>query len=156
MNRQGAELLKKFVKRISGAELPIVKSGNAVRKNDVVIGLGDTSSLTEDGFRLKEDNGKLFISSGGDKGALYGVVSLLEDNLGVNYYGDNEYSFQPSKPIVLSDGKRPLRKSCVPLSSEPELRAFRPGLQGIHAIRRTGRRVCRRLLGTHHEQAFAE
>lgn len=50
VNRQGAELLKKFVKRISGAELPIVKSGNAVRKNDVVIGLGDTSSLTEDGF----------------------------------------------------------------------------------------------------------
>ena len=130
VNRQGAELLKKFVKRISGAELPIVKSGNAVRKNDVVIGLGDTSSLTEDGFRLKEDNGKLFISSGGDKGALYGVVSLLEDNLGVNYYGDNEYSFQPSKTIVLTGIDRyenpafRYRQSQSYALSDPDYRAF--------------------------------
>ena len=130
VNRQGAELLKKFVKRISGAELPIVKSGNAVRKNDVVIGLGDTSSLTEDGFRLKEDNGKLFISSGGDKGALYGVVSLLEDNLGVNYYGDNEYSYQPSKTIVLTGIDRyenpafRYRQSQSYALSDPDYRAF--------------------------------
>lgn len=44
VNRQGAELLKKFVKRISGAELPIVNSGSAIRKNDVVIGRGHCST----------------------------------------------------------------------------------------------------------------
>lgn len=130
VNRQGAELLKKFVKRISGAELPIVNSGSAIRKNDVVIGRGDASSLTEDGFRLKEDNGRLLISSGGDKGALYGVVSLLEDNFGVNYYGDNEYSFQPSKTIVLKGIDRyenpafRYRQSQSYALSDPDYRAF--------------------------------
>lgn len=130
VNRQGAELLQKFVKRISGAELPIVDAGTALRKNDVVIGNGDTSGLTEDGFRLRETDNRLYISSGGDKGALYGVVGLLEGNLGVNYYGDHEYSYTPMETIVFdgidrfeNPAFRYRQSQCYALS-DPDYRAW--------------------------------
>lgn len=84
VNRQAATLLQDFIQRISGAQLPIVDQQS--RKGDVVIGQGRTEGLTEDGFRLESHEGKLFISSGGDKGSIYGVVTLLENYLGVAYY----------------------------------------------------------------------
>ena len=84
VNRQAAALLQDFIQRISGAQLPIVDQQS--RKGDVVIGQGRTEGLTEDGFRLESREGKLFISSGGDKGSIYGVVTLLENYLGVAYY----------------------------------------------------------------------
>ncbi len=84
VNRQAAALLQDFIQRISGAQLSIVDQQS--RKGDVVIGQGHTEGLTEDGFRLESREGKLFISSGGDKGSIYGVVTLLENYLGVAYY----------------------------------------------------------------------
>ena len=73
VDKQAAELLQDFVQRISGAKLPIVSGKSA--KGDVVIGQGSTEGLAEDGFRLATRDGRLYISSGGDKGALYGVVT---------------------------------------------------------------------------------
>ena len=43
-----------------------------------------SEKLTEDGFLLSTSDGYLRIVSGGDKGAIYGVVTLLEQQLGVN------------------------------------------------------------------------
>ena len=84
INSKAATLLQDFVGRISGAQLPIIKG--APRNGDVAIGYGNTNALTEDGFRLESHRGILYISSGGDNGALYGVVTLLENYLGVAYY----------------------------------------------------------------------
>ena len=61
VDKQAAELLQDFVKRISGATLPIV-SGKS-KRGDVVIGEGSTDGLTEDGFRLASADGRLLISS---------------------------------------------------------------------------------------------
>lgn len=81
-----AKLLQDFVYRISGAELQIVNGQDLKKlpsKNDIVIGNNLTNkdfvsdSITEDGFRLCTKDGRLRIISGGDKGSIYGVVTLL-------------------------------------------------------------------------------
>lgn len=105
VDREAAELLQDFINRISGVILPVTSSDKP-RKGDVVIGKGNISQLTEDGFRLQTANGILYISSGGDKGNIYGVVTLLEDYLGVSYYGSNEYTLNPQFTIILPEINR--------------------------------------------------
>lgn len=105
VDNQAAELLQDFIQRISGVKTDIVKTNN-IRKGDIVIGKGDVNGLTEDGFRLQTNNGIIYISSGGDKGSIYGVVTLLEDYLGVSYYGANEYTLTPSRTIVIPELNR--------------------------------------------------
>ncbi|MDB9154393.1 hypothetical protein PN628_23290 [Parabacteroides distasonis] len=76
VNEQAATLLQDFVKRISQATLPIVTDTKA-RSGDILIG-GKQASVGEDVFLLKTTaNEQLQISSGGDKGAIYGVVTLF-------------------------------------------------------------------------------
>ena len=87
VNEQAATLLQDFVKRISQATLPIVADTKA-RSGDILIG-GKQASAGEDGFLLKTTaNEQLQISSGGDKGAIYGVVSLLEQYMSVSYFAN--------------------------------------------------------------------
>lgn len=99
---QAAALLQDFIHRISGVTLP-VDPIDKPRKGDIVIGRGDTSGLTEDGFRLQTDKGSLYISSGGDKGSIYGVVTLLENYFGVSYYGANEYDLTPQQTLNIPE-----------------------------------------------------
>lgn len=101
-DRQAAELLQEFVNRISGVTIPVVVSDKP-QKGDIVIGKRDISGLTEDGFCLQTDKGTLYISGGSDKGSIYGVVTLLEDYLGVSYFGANEYTIKPQSTIILPD-----------------------------------------------------
>lgn len=105
-----AALLRDFVCRISGAELPVVDGrtlAKAPRKGDILIGNGlsnaslATGELREDGFLLSTGDGLLRIVSGGDKGSIYGVVTLLERYMGVQYWGEREYSLTPSREIRL-------------------------------------------------------
>ncbi len=105
VNRSAANLLQDFVCRISGATMPVVKKGTP-QKGDVVIGCEDTVGLTEDGFRLKTVGGTVCISSGGDKGNIYGVVTLLEDYLGVRYYGANAYTLEKRRTVTVPNMDR--------------------------------------------------
>lgn len=103
VDMKAANLLQDFVKKISGAKLPIVYQDYSIRNNDIIIGSGDLDkkNLKEDGFRIKTDSNKLHILSGGGSGSVYAVVSLLEKYLSVGYWGENEYSFQPNQSISL-------------------------------------------------------
>lgn len=101
VDRQAASLLQDFISQISGAILPIVDKG--VKKGNIVIGKGNTEGLTEDGFRLKTDKGILYVSSGGDKGSIYGVVTLLEEYMGVAYYTAHTYDLDKRETIVLPE-----------------------------------------------------
>ncbi len=108
VDMRAALLLQDFVGRISGAKIPIVQNAK-VKKNDVAIGYcanpslqnnaAITSQLSEDGFYASTTDGVLRIVSGGDKGSIYGVVNMLENQLGAAYYGDNEYSL-PTLPTL--------------------------------------------------------
>lgn len=95
-----AVLLQNFIEKISDARLPILSATMPSKKNDIIIGKGSTEGLTEDGFRLRTSKGRLYISSGGDKGSIYGVVTLLE-KLGVNYYGFEEYTLTPTTSVKI-------------------------------------------------------
>lgn len=94
-----ARLLQDFVQRMTDVTLPILKS--VERKGDIVIGKGDTTGLTEDGFRLSTTGGCLYVSSGGDKGSIYGVVTLLEKYMGVACYAGHTYTFPRTRDISL-------------------------------------------------------
>ncbi len=105
-----AVLLQDFVQRISGAELPLVDAATAVsaaRRGDILVGNGLSNAafvsdaLREDGFLLTTEEGLLRVVSGGDKGSIYGVVTLLERYLGVQYWGENEYTLTRTKDVEL-------------------------------------------------------
>ena len=91
---EAATMLQDFTERISGAKPQIVMNepGVKVKKGDVVIKRSDNPEIKDDGFRLDSRPGYLTIESNKGKGALYGVVTLLEQYLGCNYWGENEYT----------------------------------------------------------------
>lgn len=100
--RTAAHLLQRFVEEASGAQLPVAGQTQP-RKGDIVLGAGDTDGLTEDGFRIRTANGTLRISSGGDKGTVYGVLTLLEDHLGLDYFAADAYALTRCPTIVLPE-----------------------------------------------------
>lgn len=85
-----ANLLQDFVQKISGCQLNIVER-QIPHKGDITIGGKVPSLVTEDGFSLSTKDRILRISGSGN-GTVYGVVTLLEQYLGVDYWGENEYS----------------------------------------------------------------
>ena len=99
--KQAAELLQDFVKRISGAELPVTDQTES--KHNVFIGGQAAEDVGEDGFSIDTKDGNLYIKTGGDKGAIYGVVTLLEKYLGVSYWAYDTYDLTPSEDIELPE-----------------------------------------------------
>ncbi|MGL6178022.1 MAG: DUF4838 domain-containing protein [Tannerellaceae bacterium] len=107
---KAASLLQDFIQKVSGAQIPIVKNTTA-KKNDIAIGTASnptlasnrsiTSQLKEDGFLISTNDGVLRILSGGDKGSIYAVVTLLENELGIQYFGENEYSAPKQQTIEI-------------------------------------------------------
>lgn len=110
VNKRAVELLNRFIKRISGAELPVIvpsgpessviKSGTTPHKGQIIIG-GHTGKAGEDGFEINCRNGSMQISTGSGKGSIYGVATLLERYMGVNYYARNTYTLTKSNTIQL-------------------------------------------------------
>lgn len=76
-NRMAANILRLFVERISGVDMPVVTNKTA-RKGDVLIGAKVPDGVKEDGYALSTAGGVLKIS-GVANGVVYGAVSLLED-----------------------------------------------------------------------------
>lgn len=99
VNQEAARLLTRFVRETSGATLPIGRQKAGIKQR-VVIGL-PTSAASEDGFAIYCHNGVLNIQSGGGKGAVYGVVTLLEQYLGVGYYAYQAYTLTPQRTLKL-------------------------------------------------------
>lgn len=98
-----ALLLQRFVRESSGAELPILRA-EKIRRGDILIGAADTAGLSKDGFRLRvPTDGTLRISSGGGNGLAYGVISLLERHLGMNYYAADVYDLDRRPTIALPE-----------------------------------------------------
>ena len=100
VNRDAAMLLNKFVERMSGVRLPISLSKD--KKNLILIG-GMTDEVGEDGFVIDCHDGRLYIKSGGGKGALYGVATLLENELGVRYYAADAWTVEQRTDITIAE-----------------------------------------------------
>lgn len=103
---KAAKFLQDFVNRISGATLPIVENPSKAKAGDILIGnfqlkdyKFDMAKLSEDGFLLSSKDGYLRILSGGDKGSVYGAVTLLEKYMGVSYYAKDAYKITKSQNV---------------------------------------------------------
>ena len=92
-HKKEAEELQKYLKKISGAEIPVVeKSEEAKGQPSIVLDIADkikgasAKETARQGYRLKTDKDVLTISSPTERGLLYGVYGLLTDHLGVRFY----------------------------------------------------------------------
>jgi len=94
--RYAAEELQRFLKEMSGAELPIVTDSAPVAKHEIILGKNahlypanvsiDFDALGKEGYILRTTNRHLIIAGGEPRGTLYGVYGLLEDHLGCRWF----------------------------------------------------------------------
>lgn len=97
IERRAAEILQSSIRKMSGVTLPIRAVDAPGLGHVAAIGFDGQhlpptltsvrSSIRSDGFLLGTTAGNLYIVSGGGKGAIYGVVHLLE-----KYYGCRKFS----------------------------------------------------------------
>ena len=91
---KAATELQSYIKKMSGALLPVIADAAPERPNEILLGHTTRSArllpglnatrLEEDGFRMAVRGSKLIIYGGSRKGTLYGVYTLLEDLLGLD------------------------------------------------------------------------
>ena len=92
---KAASVFKKYIYRISGAELPVYYDIYPLkREHEILIGgtirpCDETAEevFADDEYRILTKNGNLIIN-GGKRGILYGVYSFLEKYFGVRYFTD--------------------------------------------------------------------
>lgn len=88
--------LQSYIKKMTGAQLPIVTDATAATDNEIVVGRTnreasgayDRTQLGEEGYSIKTDGSKLFLVGGGDRGTLYSVYGFLENYCGCRFYTD--------------------------------------------------------------------
>lgn len=95
---RAAWFLQTYIKKISGAEIPVVKGLSDLPEKSVVIqtGGGITNS---DGFSVTTTGDRLTILGGNHKGCIYGVIELLEKQLGCRMYAPG-FEVVPSKTTI--------------------------------------------------------
>lgn len=91
--RRGADEIQRFLREMSGAEVPIIdgnvlttrESQDSLRGATGIIILSDPK-LGEEDFKILTDRNTVTISGGGRRGAMYGCYAFLEDVLGCRWY----------------------------------------------------------------------
>jgi len=106
--KRAADLLNHFILKITGTTLPVIESDKERKPGDIFLrSLADTLpevrlyGLKEDGFNLSCDGNFLTITGGPGSGTLYGVVTYLENWLGVRCYAADAWVYPESKDIRL-------------------------------------------------------
>lgn len=99
--RTAANILQSFLQKISGAKLTIIQT-STYKPNDIILNNSDhNKEIKEDGFQITTTNHQLRISGTGGNAVIYGAVSVLEQYLKVDYWGEHEYSFTKNKNISI-------------------------------------------------------
>ncbi len=109
--RRAAEVLRTSVLKMTGATLPIRAVSAPGLGNVAAIGFSGSDlppgfaapavSLRYDGFLVGTSTGSLYIASGGGKGAIYGVVHILEKYFGCRKFSPTAERFPRQKDLVL-------------------------------------------------------
>jgi len=109
-DKQAAILLQDFIQRISGTRLDILSDKTPVKRGDILIGNFQSpvsglnkNSIKEDGFHLSSKDGNIRIVNGKGNGSIYGVVTLLEDYLGVRYYAKDACTYPNLRTVSFPD-----------------------------------------------------
>jgi hypothetical protein len=111
IEQRAAEILQSSVQKMSGVVVPIRTAGEPGRENVAAIGFPQSdlppelrsqiSALRDDGFVIATSLRNVYISSGGGKGAIYGVVHLLEKYFGCLRYSPTVEVFPHRDDVVL-------------------------------------------------------
>ncbi|MBM3499499.1 MAG: DUF4838 domain-containing protein [Armatimonadetes bacterium] len=95
--QHAAEELQRFLREISGAELPIVGDDQPLAAHEIILGV-DNAHLGQvfpdlplpvfgkEGFWIRTAGERLIILGGKPRGTLYGVYAFLEDYLGCRWF----------------------------------------------------------------------
>ncbi|MBN2312108.1 MAG: DUF4838 domain-containing protein [Candidatus Hydrogenedentes bacterium] len=91
-----AEELQRFLKEMTGAQLPIAPDTGPVAAHEIILGdnahlaqVGvdvDFARLGDEGYVIRTAGPHLVIAGGALRGTLYGVYGLLEDHLGCRWF----------------------------------------------------------------------
>ena len=97
MERRAADILRTSILKMSGVDLPVLMAEEPGRAGVAAIGFppkdlpsilgASLPSLRLDGFAVATSMGNLYVTGGGGKGVVYGVIHLLE-----KYFGCRRYS----------------------------------------------------------------
>ncbi len=108
---EAADLLQKYVAEISGCKLTVENDKVKAVKTEISIGFTNRvqptvasklkTSMAPDEFHLITEGEKLFILGGSHKGIYYGVVDLLEKQLGCRIYAPDVEYVPQNKSILL-------------------------------------------------------
>ena len=101
--------LQKYLKAISGVELPIVTDDTAAIKTEIVVGKTnreadgefDRKKLGDDGFTIKTRAKRLFLVGGEQRGTLYSVYEFLEAYMGCRFYTASFEKVPENKTVTL-------------------------------------------------------
>ncbi len=109
--KYSAEELQKFIKEMSGAELPIITDANPIQEKEIILGkskrledLGfsvDWNSLGKEGYLLKVTPDRMIIAGGEPRGTLYGVYAVLDDHLGCRWFTPTVSKIPKMDTVVL-------------------------------------------------------
>jgi len=109
--KKAATVLQDYLLQISGAVLPVIAADKHRSPYEIVLGQNERleqagvsinlNILKEDGFVIRTDSMRLFITGGNEKGTLYGVYTFLEKYLGCRMYSPKVKIIPKQKKIVL-------------------------------------------------------
>ena len=106
--RHAADELKRFLKEVTGAELPVVTDGGAdsprILVGEAAARLADAKFSTEglgpDGLVIRTVGRDLILAGGEPRGTLYAVYTFLEDQVGCRWWTP-EASTIPQRPTLV-------------------------------------------------------
>ncbi|HUX94956.1 MAG TPA: DUF4838 domain-containing protein [Bacteroidales bacterium] len=101
---QASTLLNDFIKKITGTTLPVASPGGKEKAGDIIIKTLRSPDIIEDGFKLTSNELSFIIEGGEGLGTVYGVVTLLEEYLGVRYYAADEVTYPQRNSLSLPSG----------------------------------------------------
>ncbi|MCI8543803.1 MAG: DUF4838 domain-containing protein [Lachnospiraceae bacterium] len=113
---EAAETFVRIIREAIGQELRVMDEDGAAAY-EIVIGTTnrDTelvrqsrASLKNDGYAILGEGSRLFITGGNDRGAGYGVYSLLEDYMGVRFYASDCTVIHEAQTVEVPEGIRVL------------------------------------------------
>ena len=87
-----AQALRKYLRAITGADIPIVLKAPANEQPVIVLNVADSipgiSSTPKgrQGYRIHTDGKRLYLTGRSEMGLTYAVYGFLEDHLGVRFY----------------------------------------------------------------------
>ncbi|MBE0648183.1 MAG: DUF4838 domain-containing protein [Bacteroidales bacterium] len=96
--KRAAEILQEYIHRTANCKLPIANSDKITTEDAIIINSSPGIS-DPDGFTIQTIGNQLFITGGSHKGCIYGVIDLLEKQLGCRKYSV-DYEVIPSSDMI--------------------------------------------------------